>query len=69
MHTPFCIHLQLQRDVEKANEQISNLKERLEVVQKEKTQAYDEKEEMVARQYDESKKRKAAEKEVSRFWG
>ena len=66
-----ALHLstQLQRSLDKANDQISYLKERLEVTQKERTQALDERDEVVQKQYNENLRRKTLEKEVSDFMG
>ena len=59
-HTPH----QLQKDLEKANDQISSLNEQLEVDRKERTQAYDERDEVIQKCFAETTKRKASEKEV-----
>ena len=55
---------QMQRELDRANGQITTLEERLKVLQKERMQAYDEREEMTTKLYKEKLARKAVEKEV-----
>ena len=63
-HTHTCIRIQLQCDLERANDQISTLNSRVEALQRERMQAYDEREDSVSKLYFENMKRKSIEKEV-----
>ena len=55
---------QMQRELDRANGQITTLEERLKVLQKERMGAYDERDEMTTKLYKEKLARKAVEKEV-----